>query len=77
MKQEPSIPVNFFVTHAKEVEEIFRKAVREELLKHKRLGHSIATSRNGEVVILSAEEIPVEEEPDLTSRLHPTQPGIE
>lgn len=62
MKQEPSIPDNLFVTHAREIEEIFRKAVREELLRHKKLGHSIATSRDGKVVVLSAEDIPVDDE---------------
>ncbi len=61
MKQEPSIPENLFFTHAVEIEEIFRLAVREELLKHKKLGHSIATSQDGKVVVLSAEEIPVDD----------------
>jgi len=64
MNQESLVPENFLVTHAKEVEEIFRNAVRVELLKHKRLGHSIAASRDGKVVVLSAEEIPVDDEPD-------------
>ena len=71
------IPENFLVTHAKEVEEIFQKAVREELLRHKRLGNSIATSRNGEVVILSAEEIPVVEEPESALPLGSSQVGVE
>lgn len=62
MNQEPLIPENFLVTHAREVEEIFRNAVRVELLKHKRLGHSIAASQDGKVVVLSAEEIPVDDE---------------
>ncbi len=73
MTQEPLIPENFFVTHAREVEEIFRKAVREELLRHKKLGHSIATSRNGEVVVLSAEEIPVQDDESAPS--FRSQPG--
>lgn len=62
MRQEPSIPDNLFVAYAKDIEEIFRKAVREELLMHKKLGHSIATSQDGKVVVLSAEEIPVNDE---------------
>lgn len=64
MKSETSIPENLFVTHAREIEEIFRKAVRAELLKHKKLGHSIATSRDGKVVILPPEEIPVDDDSD-------------
>lgn len=74
MNQEPSIPENFFVTHAREVEEIFRKAVREELLKHKLLGHAIATSRDGIVVVLSAEEIPVEDKRESEPR--PTESDL-
>ena len=73
MRQEPSIPDNLFVAYAKDIEEIFRKAVREELLRHKKLGHSIATSRNGEVVVLSAEEIPVQDDESAPS--FRSQPG--
>lgn len=61
MKQEIAIPENLFFTHAEEIEEIFGKAVREELLRHKKLGHSIATSRDGKVVVLSAEDIELPE----------------
>jgi len=35
--------------------------VREALIRHKKLGHSVAISRNGKVVILGPDEIPVEE----------------
>lgn len=62
MKQKLSIPENLFVAHAKEIEEIFRKAVREALLRHKKLGQSVAVWRDGEVVVLSADEIPVDDE---------------
>lgn len=67
MRQLTSIPEKLFVTHGKEIEEIFRQAVREALLRHKKLGQSVAVWRDGKVVILSAEEIPVDEEPNAGS----------
>lgn len=77
MKQQASIPEKLFVTLGQEIEDVFRHAVRDAMLKHKKLGQSVAVWQEGQVVVLSADEIPVEAEPDLTSRLHPTQPGIE
>ena len=61
MKKEATIPEHLFTEHGKEVEEIFRRAVRQALWKHKRLGQSIAVSRDGKVVVLP-EEITVDEE---------------
>lgn len=67
MKREPNIPEELFVTHGKEIEEILRRAVRHALWKHKRLGHSIAVWRDGKVVIVPPEEIPVEDDPQFGS----------
>jgi hypothetical protein len=39
-----------------------REAVREALLRHKKLGNPIAVWRDGRVVWLSPEEIPTDEE---------------
>ena len=46
------------------VEAVMRRAVREALLRHKRLGESIAVWRDGQVVIVPPEQIVVDEEPD-------------
>ena len=46
------------------VESTLNRAVREALLRHKRLGESIAIWRDGQVVIVPPEEIVVDEEPD-------------
>ena len=62
MKRKPTIPEDLFVSHGKEVEAIFRRAVRQELLKRKKLGYSIATWKDGKVVVLKPEEIPVSED---------------
>ncbi len=62
MRQPASIPEKLFVSHGKEIEEIFRRAVRDALLRHKKLGQSVAAWRDGKVVVLSAEEIPVDDE---------------
>jgi len=45
------------------VEEAMKEAVRSVLLAHKRAGNSIASWEDGEVVIIPAEEIEVEETP--------------
>ncbi|HWQ34408.1 MAG TPA: hypothetical protein VNQ79_16285 [Blastocatellia bacterium] len=62
MKRE--IPEKLFAEHGQEIEDIFRRAVRHALWKHKRLGQSIAASRDGRVVIIPPEEIPVSDAAD-------------
>jgi hypothetical protein len=62
MKQDSQLPHKLLTTHSKEIEEIFRRAVRHALWQHKRLGQSVAVSRNGQVVMLPPEEIPVDDE---------------
>jgi hypothetical protein len=44
------------------VERIFRDAVRQALWRRKRLGQSVAASRDGKVVIVLPEEIPVDDD---------------
>ena len=46
------------------VESTLNRAVREAVLRHKRLGETIAEWRDGHVVIVPPEEIVVDEEPD-------------
>lgn len=41
-----------------EIDEAMQRAVREALLRHKKLGNSIAVWRDGKVVIVPPEEIP-------------------
>jgi hypothetical protein len=41
------------------IESVLKRAVRDALLRHKRLGQSIAVWRDGKVVELPPEEIPV------------------
>ena len=45
------------------MEAAMRRGVREALLRHKKLGESIAIWRDGRVVIVPPEEIVVDEEP--------------
>ena len=51
-------------THAKDIELVFRKAVREAVLEHKRANNPIATWRDGQVVILQPDEIVIDTEPE-------------
>jgi hypothetical protein len=62
MKRDKNIPEKLLVTHGQEIEEIFRRAVRHELLKRKKLGHTISSWKDGKVVIIPPEEIPVSDE---------------
>lgn len=50
---------NLLVKNRKIVVRAYRKAVREALLKHKQANNPVAVWRNGKIVLLSAEEIPV------------------
>ena len=58
----PDIAARFADSHTAEA--VMRRAVREALLRHKRLGESIAVWSDGQVVIVPPEEIVVDEEPD-------------
>jgi hypothetical protein len=40
------------------IEQAAQRAVREALIRHKKLGESVAVWQNGKAVILSPEEIP-------------------
>ena len=67
MKKEVTIPNNLFTVHGKEVEAILHRAVREALLRHKKLGESVAVWRDGKVVIVPPEEIVLDEEEETES----------
>ncbi len=71
MNQRILITEDLFFTYGKEIEGVFRQGVREALLRHKKLGQSVAVWRDGKVVILSPEEIPVDDLPDSAD--HPIQ----
>ena len=59
MKNHPKAVLtdDYFATNAKEIERVFRLAVNDALRTHKRLGNSIATWKDGKVVIVPPEEI--------------------
>lgn len=43
----------------KEIDAALQRAVREALIRHKKLGNPVAVWRDGKVVIVPPEEIPV------------------
>lgn len=55
---------DLLVTHGKDVEEILRRAVRQALLEHKRAGNPVAAWEDGKVVIIEAEDIPIDDSPN-------------
>ena len=58
------------VRYADEILDVFREAVREALLDHKRAGNPIAGWKDGQVVIIPPEEIPVDDPRDSVAAAH-------
>jgi hypothetical protein len=52
---------DLFVRHAQAIEGVLCRAVHAALLQHKRAGNPVAAWRNGKVVLVPPEEIPVQE----------------
>jgi hypothetical protein len=52
------------------IDEALRKAVREALRRHKKLGNSIVVWRNGQIVHVSADEIQVSDAEDGSPLSH-------
>ena len=50
---------NLLVEYAREIEEVFRLAVRNALIEHKRAGNTIAAWKDGKVQLIKAEDIEV------------------
>ena len=50
---------NLFITHSEEINKAYERAVREALAKHKKAGHSVVVSQNGEIIMLSPDEIKI------------------
>jgi len=57
MNTEIKLTERLFIDHGKSIEKVLQRAVNHALLMHKRLGNSIATWRDGKVVIVPPEEI--------------------
>lgn len=51
---------DLFVVHSDEINEAYRRAVREALQKHKIAGNPVVVERDGKMVILQPDEIEVE-----------------
>lgn len=48
------------LAQADRVDAAIREAVHEALCRHKRLGHTVVSWENGQVVLIPPEEIPVD-----------------
>jgi hypothetical protein len=59
MRTERKLPKQLFIVEAKAIEAVLRRSVNHALLIHKRAGNSIATWKDGKVVLISAEEIEI------------------
>jgi hypothetical protein len=62
MTEKIELSSNVLLVHAKALEKVMQRAVREALLGHKRAGNPIAVWRDGQVVVIPPEEIPGDEE---------------
>ncbi len=54
---ELSTARHLFVEYREEIREVFRRAVQQALLEHKRAGNPIAVSKNDVVVWIEPEQI--------------------
>jgi hypothetical protein len=52
---------DIFIAHVGDVQQALAQAVNAALLDHKRAGNSIAVWRDGKVVILKPQDIPVDD----------------
>jgi len=62
MKVEPNIPKQLFIVDGEKIERILRRAVRHALLEHKRAGNTIAAWEDGQVVLIPAQAIQIEDD---------------
>ena len=62
MKEEPNGQSGFRIPHGKELENILREAGRQARIMHKKLGNPIASWQEGKVVIISSEEILIDDD---------------
>lgn len=49
---------DLFVRHARTIERILQRAVRDALIQHKRAGNAVAAWKNGKVVVIPPKDIP-------------------
>ena len=61
MKVDSKNLKTLLISEKKSIDEAARKAVRHALLMHKRAGNPVASWKDGKVVMIPAEEIPVED----------------
>lgn len=61
MTPKENLRDDLFVFYAKEIEEILYRAGQHAALMHKRAGNPIAIWKDGQIVIILPEEIPVED----------------
>ncbi len=59
MRDKHSSPLKMS-DQTKSIEQAMRRAVRQALAAHKHAGNTVATWRDGRVVLVAAEKIPVE-----------------
>jgi hypothetical protein len=64
MPPRRELPDDLFIACSEEVEQVLRRAVRQALRMHKRAGNPVAGWRDGKVVVIPAEEIPVDDLPE-------------
>lgn len=48
---------NLLVAHRETIREVFKRAVQQALLEHKRAGNPIAVAENGKVIWIAPEQI--------------------
>ncbi|MGB8508317.1 MAG: hypothetical protein WCD76_07925 [Pyrinomonadaceae bacterium] len=62
MKIEGAKLKDLLISEEKAIDEAMHRAMRQALLMHKRAGHPVASWKDGKVVMIPANRIPVEDE---------------
>jgi hypothetical protein len=74
-KLHPDDWISRAFVEGKPVDDALTRGIRQALAVHKRLGHSVVVWRDGKVVWLPAEEIPVDIEESDNPKPYPTDPA--
>lgn len=64
MSEKKSVDIGRIIREGTLVDEAIRKATRDALLMHKKLGDPVVGWKDGKAVWIPAEEIDVDDEPD-------------
>ena len=64
MSEKKAVDIERIIREGTLVDEAIRKAIRDAMLMHRKLGHPVVGWKDGKVVWVPADQIEVEDEPE-------------